>query len=379
MSHFPKPEEGSWTEHYGIGTAPMSYEDSISPEHYELEREAIFERSWLNVGRINQLRNDERRYTQDIVIAEVTVLIIEDTDGTIAALRFPIGEDPSVADLTPVQVDVWEGFIFVNLDNSNTNPLRESLGKFAAGLEGFPFGEFTQRFTYRSDVGSNWKLYIDAFAEFYHAPVLHSKQYVTEEAQKLQGYGFEALHYDVDGPHGMVSSWGGMAPPKDPSMVKPIERILRSGNFGPWDKPDIPGLADLPAGLNPARHPSWGLDSYVFFPNFMLVMWEPGWFLTYHYWPTAYNRHTFEGTMYMAPPRCATDRLRQEIAAVTFKEFALQDSNTLEATQKMLETRVVSEFPLCDQEILLRHLHSSAQKIVDEYRATHTPATASAG
>ncbi|NLU63976.1 aromatic ring-hydroxylating dioxygenase subunit alpha [Rhodococcus sp. HNM0563] len=379
MSHFPKPEEGSWTEHYGLGTAPMSYEDSISPEHYDLEREAIFERSWLNVGRINQLRNDKRRYTQDIVIAEVTVLIIEDTDGTIAACRFPIGEDPSTADLTPVQVDVWEGFIFVNLDDSNTNPLRESLGKFAAGLEGFPFGELTQRFTYRSEVGSNWKLYIDAFAEFYHAPVLHSKQYVTEEAQKLQGYGFEALHYDVDGPHGMVSSWGGMAPPKDPSMVKPIERILRSGNFGPWDKPDIPGLADLPTGLNPARHPSWGLDSYVFFPNFMLVMWEPGWFLTYHYWPTAYNRHIFEGTMYMAPPRNATDRLRQEIAAVTFKEFALQDSNTLEATQKMLETRVVSEFPLCDQEILLRHLHSSAQKIVDEYRATHTPATASAG
>ncbi len=378
MSHFPKPEEGSWTEHYGIDTAPMSYEDSISPEHYELEREAIFKRSWINVGRINQLRNDEHRYTQDIVIAEVTVLIIEDTDGTIAALGFPINEDPSTADLTPIQVDVWE----VHLRQPRQlehEPLRESLGKFAAGLEGFPFGEFTQRFTYRSDVGSNWKLYIDAFAEFYHAPVLHSKQYVAEEAQKLQGYGFEALHYDVDGPHGMVSSWGGMAPPKDPSMVKPTERILRSGNFGPWDKPDIPGLADLPTGLNPARHPSWGLDSYVFFPNFMLVMWEPGWFLTYHYWPTAYNRHTFEGTMYMAPPRNATDRLRQEIAAVTFKEFALQDSNTLEATQKMLETRVVKEFPLCDQEILLRHLHTSAQRIVDDYVETHQPATSSAG
>ncbi|MEE2060140.1 RHO alpha subunit C-terminal catalytic domain-containing protein [Rhodococcus artemisiae] len=379
MSHFPKPEEGSWTEHYAIDTAPMSYEDSISPEHYELERAAIFERSWLNVGRINHLRNDERRYTQDIVIAEVTVLVTEDAGGKISAFRLPIGEDSSTADLTPVQVDVWEGFIFVNLDDANTNPLRESLGKFAAGLEGFPFGEFTQRFTYRSEVGSNWKLYIDAFAEFYHAPVLHSKQYVSEESQKLQAYGFEALYYDVDGPHGMVSSWGGMAPPKDPSMVKPIERILRSGNFGPWDKPDIPGLADLPTGLNPARHPSWGLDSYVFFPNFMLVMWEPGWFLTYHYWPTAYNRHTFEGTMYMAPPRNATDRLRQEIAAVTFKEFALQDSNTLEATQKMLETRVVSEFPLCDQEILLRHLHTSAQSMVDDYVGTHQPATTSAG
>ena len=43
MARFPKPAEGSWTEHYPeLGTGPVSYEDSISPEFYELEREAIF-------------------------------------------------------------------------------------------------------------------------------------------------------------------------------------------------------------------------------------------------------------------------------------------------------------------------------------------------
>ena len=31
MPHFTKPAEGSWTEHYGIDTGPVSYEDSISP------------------------------------------------------------------------------------------------------------------------------------------------------------------------------------------------------------------------------------------------------------------------------------------------------------------------------------------------------------
>ena len=39
---------------------------------------------------------------------------------------------------------------------------------------------------------------------------------------------------------------------------------------------------------------------------------------------------------------------------MTFKEFALQDCNTLEATQTMLESRRVSRFPIGDQEIMIR-------------------------
>jgi hypothetical protein len=224
----------------------------------------------------------------------------------------------------------------------------------------------TQVHRYRAEVGSNWKLFIDAFAEFYHAPVLHAKQAVDEESRKLQGFGYEALAYDVDGPHSMVSSWGGMSPPKDESMVKPIERVLRSGLFGVWDAPDI-GIDELPPGINPARHTSWGTDSFVFFPNFMVLIWKPNWYLTYHYWPTSYNTHIFEGTLYFVPPKTAYERLQQELAVVTFKEYALQDGNTLEATQTMLESGAIERFPLNDQEVLLRHLHTTARRYVREY------------
>jgi len=56
MPHFPKPAEGSWTQHYPhLGTGPISFEDSITPESYALERKAIFERTWLNVARVEQL------------------------------------------------------------------------------------------------------------------------------------------------------------------------------------------------------------------------------------------------------------------------------------------------------------------------------------
>jgi len=60
--------------------------------------------------------------------------------------------------------------------------------------------------------------------------------------------------------------------------------------------------------------------------------------------------------------------LAQELAAVTFKEYALQDGNTLEATQSMLESGAVRSFPLNDQEILLRQLHQTARAYVADYQ-----------
>jgi len=418
MAHFAKPAEGSWTEHYPeLGTGPVSYEDSISPEYYELERKAIFARTWLNVGRVEDLPRPGSYFTKELQAAGTSVVVVRGMDGEIRSFHnicrhrgnklvwndYPRQETAGVcrqftckyhgwrydlqgactfvqqeseffhldkADygLVPVQCEVWEGFVFVNLDPNNTLSLEEYLGDLAAGLVGYPFGAMTQVFKYRATVGSNWKLFIDAFAEFYHAPVLHARQAVADESRKLQAVGYEALAYRIDGPHGMVSSWGGMAPPKDLDMVKPIERKLRSGLFGPWDRPAVEGLDHLPPGVNPARSPVWGVDSFVFFPNFMLLVWAPGWYLTYHYWPTSYNTHVFEGTLHFVPPRNATERVRQELAAVTFKEYALQDGNTLEATQMMLESRAVTAFPLNDQEILLRHLHKTARDCVERYQ-----------
>jgi phenylpropionate dioxygenase-like ring-hydroxylating dioxygenase large terminal subunit len=413
MPHFPKPAEGSWTEHFGLGTAPVRYDDSITPSFYELERDAIFRRTWLNVGRMEQLPRVGSYFTKEIDAARTSIVVVRAADQQVRAFYnmcrhrgnklvwqdYPGEEvsgtcrqftckyhgwryslegdctfvqqedeffdlDKSDYGLAPVRVDTWEGFIFVNLDDTDTTPLRDYLGRLAWGLEGYPFDKMTQVHKYRAEVGANWKLFIDAFTEFYHAPVLHARQAVSAESQKLQQFGYEALAYDVDGPHGMVSSWGGQSPPKDLEMVKPIERILRSGLFGPWDRSiDI----DLPPGINPARSRAWGVDSFLFFPNFMVLVWSPNWMLTYHYWPTSYNTHIFEGTLYFVPPRNTRERLAQEIAAVTFKEYALQDGNTLEATQTMLESRAITEFPLGDQEILLRLLHKTAREYVADY------------
>jgi hypothetical protein len=84
---------------------------------------------------------------------------------------------------------------------------------------------------------------------------------------------------------------------------------------------------------------------------------------------------TDQGNLYFVPAKNARERLAPAMAAVTFKEYALQDGNTLEATQIMLETRVVTEFPLNDQEILCRHLHKVAADWVDDYTREHAEVT----
>ncbi|WP_280463371.1 aromatic ring-hydroxylating oxygenase subunit alpha [Nocardia carnea] len=417
MAHFNKPAAGSWTEHYpDLGTEPVDYSDSIDPQFYEDEREAIFKKTWLNVGRVERLPRKGSYFTKELSAAGTSLIIVRGNDNEIHAYHnvcrhrgnklvwddYPneetsgfckqftckyhawryslegeltfvqqekefFGLDRADYGLKDVRCEVWEGFIFINLDH-DAEPLTTFLGPMIKGLEGYPFHEMTEVFSYRAEVGSNWKLFIDAFAEFYHAPILHMKQAVKDEADKLAGYGYEALHYELQPPHSMISSWGGMAPPKDLNMVKPIERVLRSGLFGPWDRPDIEGLDPLPVGINPAGHRAWGVDEFEIWPNFSLLFWAPGWYLTYHYWPTAVDRHIFEANLYFVPAKTARERLAQELAGVTFKEYALQDANTLEATQTMIATRTVTDFPLNDQEILLRHLHKTAQKKVEEYR-----------
>ncbi|NED61270.1 aromatic ring-hydroxylating dioxygenase subunit alpha, partial [Streptomyces sp. SID10244] len=278
MAHFKKPAEGSWTEHFPqLGTDPVDYTDSIDPAFYESEREAIFKKTWLNVGRVERLPKKGSYFTRELAAANTSLIIVkgkddvvrafhnvcrhrgnklvwddfpnEETSGTCRqftckyhAWRYDLTGDLSYVQqegeffdldkqqfgLKSVRCEIWEGFIFINLD-PNAESLEDYLGTYGKGLQGYPFHEMTEVYSYRAEVGSNWKLFIDAFAEFYHAPVLHQKQAVKDEADKLMKVGFEGLHYDLQGPHSMVSSWGGMAPPKDLNMVKPIERILRSG------------------------------------------------------------------------------------------------------------------------------------------------------
>ena len=416
MARWPKPEEGSWTEHFQLGTEPVSYEDSISPEFYELEREAVFKRTWLNVGRVEQLPRTGSYFTKELVVARTSVIVVRDKEGGVRAFHnvcrhrgnklvwndYPQEETSGVCrqfvckyhgwrydldgslnfvqqeqeffdldkesfGLVPVHCEVWAGFIFVNLAKEPEQNLRDYLTPELARLESYPFEKLTERWYYRAEVKSNWKIYMDAFQEFYHAPVLHAKQTPPDWSMAAQQAGFEAPAYTISGPHRLVSTAGIHPWTLADNMLKPMEILTRSGLFGQWDAPDL-DYDQKAAGINPAGCDPWGLDSWQLFPNFTILVWGQSWYLTYHYWPTSHNTHIFEGTLYFVPATTARERVAHELAAASFKEYGLQDANTLEATQSMLESRVLERFPLNDQEVLCRHLHKVTADWVDEYK-----------
>ena len=175
MARWPKPAEGSWTEHYPeLGTGPVSFRDSTSPEFYAAEREAIFRRAWLNVGRVEdsprrKLLHQRHRCSRHVdhrgegqrpgIRAFHNVcrhrgnklmwndFPNEETKGVCrqftckyhgwrydldGALTFVQQEseffdlDRGSYGLRSVHCDIWNGFIFVNFDSEPRQNLRES-------------------------------------------------------------------------------------------------------------------------------------------------------------------------------------------------------------------------------------------------------------
>jgi choline monooxygenase len=74
--------------------------------------------------------------------------------------------------LVPIQLAVWEQFIFVNL-NQTSAPLADYLETIPAQTHKFKIGDM--KFVERRDyvIACNWKVYVDNYLEGYHLPMVH--------------------------------------------------------------------------------------------------------------------------------------------------------------------------------------------------------------
>ncbi|WP_043700663.1 aromatic ring-hydroxylating oxygenase subunit alpha, partial [Nocardia abscessus] len=56
-------------------------------EFFELEREAIFKRAWLNVGRVEQLPKVGSYFTKEIDAARTSVIVVRDRERQVRAFH----------------------------------------------------------------------------------------------------------------------------------------------------------------------------------------------------------------------------------------------------------------------------------------------------
>jgi choline monooxygenase len=141
-------------------------------------------------------------------------------DGRLRSAR-DFGEelDPDGFALTPVNVAVWRGQVFVHL-GADAPALDDDLGAFFAETLDFPVEAMTLVRAVEHQLACNWKTYADNYLEGYHIPLLHP------ELNRQ----FDAKRYRVDlGDRYCRHS----APPRAGQPPAAISPLLPPGN-GRW-------------------------------------------------------------------------------------------------------------------------------------------------
>ena len=204
-----KPESGHWSDAYPeLGRGPVSLEDCVSEEFYEKEREHVFKKTWLYMGRVERVPKSGSYFTRELKFLNTSIIIVRGKDDVIRAFhnicphrgnkmlweddpfqevqgRAPLlycrfhgwrykldgslhsatrkdlllDFDADSCQVPAIQCEVWEGFIFVNLNPDNTESVRDYLGDLAHGIEGYPFAGPHQVYRFNAELQCNWKIF----------------------------------------------------------------------------------------------------------------------------------------------------------------------------------------------------------------------------
>ena len=405
----------NFTQMAGLATGPVSVESYRSPELYEREREQVFGRAWLYIGRIEELPNPDSYFVKDIEVRKASVLVTRDKQGKISAFhnvcshrgnllalqpsgsqsRFTCayhgwtyrnnGELIGVPDqgrffdldkkklgLKSIATDIWEGFIFINFQPEPEVSLKEFLGSYGEVYAGVPLVNNHQTMVIEAKFNANWKLIADAFAEAYHVPKMHPATLAPGFAHPVKNKFARPLAGLTYGLHRSFSAYGDpeYASPPDSHVERLACKIDTGSLLGADLSEEVLQLRAHP-GVNPTKLPCWSADVTWIFPNFN-IDYSPGGYWTHEFWPTSYNTTRWVLTIRMPIATTVRQRLQQEHYAARWGEVVLEDVTNCERIQKGLESGAINVMQLQDGEMLIRHsLH-----VLDKWMEADTVAEA---
>ncbi len=230
-----------------LGTDPVPIEPHVSEEFFERERERLFRKVWLNVGRVEEVPEPGRYIVRDVAVLRTSVIIVRGKDGVIRGFHnmcthrgnkvakdcagkrgafvcgfhgwtydlqgklIHVTDEEEFYDLKkeelglrPVATDVWEGFIFIHSDPNPAESLLEYMGEMVGRLHGFPFNDMPLVEQWSAEVNANWKTFTEAFLEGYHVEYVHKGTYPEASKKKT----WNKVDMELIGRHGYYTAAG---------------------------------------------------------------------------------------------------------------------------------------------------------------------------
>lgn len=371
-----------------LGNDPIDARAYYDPAFWDIEREAVFKRSWIHVAHACEVPEPGSFVRRELEFARASLLIVRGKDGVIRAfhnacthrgtqltdaeagkastfscryhmwtfgtegalLSAPdfanFGLEKADCALKQVHVETCGGLVFVNLARQPRQTLREFLGAIAGELDASPIARAVEFDEYCFEIDANWKIYVDNFQENYHLRFIHPKtgaQTIAEE--NPLGY---PTHYGFSGAHRGQVLWKNPAPPPIPpvqlmAMTKAMQAGARDGF--PSAKSDFK--------LFPAMF-VLGLGGYTFTHTVYPVSAEKTRGSIRFYWPNK--------------AADASTRFAREYAVAVVRDVHAEDRGVIEAGQKGLSGGAIDTIHFQPHEVLCRHLNQQVQACIADWR-----------
>ncbi|PYI91102.1 MAG: (2Fe-2S)-binding protein [Verrucomicrobia bacterium] len=353
------------TETFAAGAKTLPQQYFVSPEIFAEEQERIFSREWLLVGHQNQIAKAGDYFVSEVAGESLIIArdqrptirgfynvcrhrgtrVCEDASGHALALQCPyhawtyaldgrligaphMDEVPEFEKakyaLHPVNLGLWEGFIFVNLAKK-PRPLEEWFAPLAGKFSHWNLSRLRSVKRVEYDVKANWKLMFENYSECYHCPGVHPM------LSKVSPY--DSAENDLtEGPF-----LGGFM------RIKKGKSLTMSG-----DACAIPVRGE---GKD-QEHEQEGKDRvfyYSIFPNMLLSM-HPEYVMVHQLWPQSPERTLIVCDWFFHPEAAKRDDFNPEDAIEFWDLTNRQDWHVCELSQQGIASRAYEPGPYSSRE-----------------------------
>jgi phenylpropionate dioxygenase-like ring-hydroxylating dioxygenase large terminal subunit len=393
----------SFARDLGLGRSWAETALHLSPETFAGERERIFRRLWLMVGRLEDVSEPGSFFVRDVPILNAEALVVRDRESTLRAFyntcshrgatvvnqrcgrsftfrcpyhswlygadgqlrAIPSAEnfpdiDPRQHGLRPIHLDVWNGFIFLNFAPAAPG---QTLADFLGGLgelhATLPFDGYPFHIKMVSEFDANWKAGMHTFMEGYHITTVHKKT-LTAQIVSRENPHFHFYDTRLFGPHSTLTSernhdWRPTTPVMRFAMAQMPPAVLpRQSDSAERDFAAHPSI-------NRIGIPNFGVETITIFPNVCLQPLGGG-YLWMEFWPLAPGRTRVEVRLHSrTPPASARQEFAAALGAVAARDVLCEDFGLSAMQHRGFAMGANRRQNFGENEALLRHFMQSVE------------------